>query len=216
MRLLKFILRIFFLSLLFSASYSFNLTLIKYKGGDHYNARKGVANFITEVKKRTNIRIEDKFYELSLDDPEIFNHYFLILNGHVPVELDDVEKKNLKLFLENGGFLFANDDYGMDKSFRKLMAELFPLNPLVEIPFNHSIYHCFYSFKDGLPKIHEHEPGPPKAYGIFLKERLAVFYVYNADIMDGWDPPEVHNDPPQKREEAIKMGINILVYALLN
>ncbi len=205
-----------FLIILFSFVnlYSFDIVLVKYPKGDHYNARKGVKNFISELKKRTNIKVDDKIYELSLDDVNIFEHYFLILNGHVPIELSETEKKNLKIFLENGGFLFANDDYGMDKSFRKLMKDIFPDKELVKVPFSHSIYNCFYRFKNGIPKIHEHDGGPPEGLGIFIGKRLAVFYAFNTDIMDGWDPEEVHNDPLEKREEAIRMGVNIVLYSL--
>ncbi len=196
--------------------FSFDIVLMKYPRGDHYNSRKGVKLFLEEVKRRTSIEVNEKIFELSLDEVEIFEHYFLILNGHIPVDLSETEKKNLRLFLENGGFLFANDDYGMDKSFRKLMKEIFPDKTLTKIPFSHPIYNCFYSFPRGIPKIHEHDGGAPEGLGIFLGERLAVFYAFNTDIIDGWDPPEVHNDPPEKREEAIRMGVNIVIYSLQN
>ncbi|MGC8765533.1 MAG: DUF4159 domain-containing protein [Brevinematia bacterium] len=207
---------IFIFSSFLRPLFPFDVVLIKYPKSDYYNARKGVSLFLKELKERTTINVNEKIFELSLEDIEIFEHYFLILNGHVPVELSEVEKKNLKIFLENGGFLFANDDYGMDKSFRKLMKEIFPDKPLVRIPFSHRIYHCFYHFQSGIPKIHEHDGGPPEGLGIFFGDRLAVFYAFNTDIMDGWDPVEVHNDPPEKREEAIRMGINIVVYSLEN
>ncbi len=194
--------------------YPFDIVIIKYQKGDYYNARKGVKNFLSELKKRTNIKIDDKIYEISLDDIAIFEHFFLLLNGHVPIELTENEKKNLRIFLENGGFLFINDDYGIDKSVRKLLREIFPDKELVKVPFSHRIYNCFYKFPQGLPKIHEHDGGPPEGLGIFIGKRLAVFYAFNTDIVDGWDPEEVHNDPPQKREEAIRMGINIVLYSL--
>lgn len=205
-----------FLFLLISRVFSFNITLLKYPQGDYYNARQGIRLFIEELRKRTNIDVEDKLYEISLDDPEIFNHYFLILNGHVPVNLNNVQKRNLRLFIENGGFLFANDDYGIDKSFRALIKEVFSDYRFEKIPFSHPIYSSFYKFQNGIPKIHEHDGGPPEAYGLFIGDRLCIFYAYNTDIIDGWDPPEVHNDPEEKREEAIRMGINIVVYSLLN
>lgn len=194
--------------------YSFDIVLLKYKMGDYYNARDGIKNFINEIKKRTIIDINTNLFELSLEDNSIFQHSFLILNGHVPVKLSEKEKINLRRFILNGGFLFANDDYGMDESFRKLMEEVFPDYKLVEIDFNNEIYHIFYEFKNGIPKIHEHYEGPPKAYGIFIDGKISVFYAYNSDIIDGWDPPEIHNDPPEKREEAFRMGINIVLYYL--
>jgi len=94
------------------------------------------------------------------------------------------------------------------------MKEIFPDKELVKVPFFQSIYNCFYKFKNGIPKIHEHDGGPPEGLGIFIGKRLAVFYAFNTDIMDGWDPEEVHNDPLEKREEAIRMGVNIVLYSL--
>ncbi len=198
----------------FSALASFDFVILKYKSGDYYNARAGVGNFLIELKKRTTIDVNETPIELSLEDENLFNYYFLFLNGHVPIQFSEKEKLLLRRFVLNGGFLFANDDYGMDESFRKVIKEVFPDYNLIEIDFNHPVYHIFYNFNQGLPKIHEHYEGAPRAYGIFINGRLAVFYDYNSDIADGWDSPEVHNDPPEKREAAFKMGINIVIYSL--
>ncbi|MEX0747285.1 MAG: DUF4159 domain-containing protein [Rhodothermales bacterium] len=46
--------------------------------------------------------------------------------------------------------------------------------------------------------------------------RLVVFYTMETNISDGWESPEVHNDPPEKREAAFRMGTNILTYAMMN
>lgn len=193
--------------------YSFDFVIVKYKGGDYYNAREGVKNFVLELKRRTSIDVNTNLFELSLDDKEIFLHHFIFINGHIPLDLNDSEKRNLRQFVLNGGFVFANDDYGMDESFRKLIKTVFPDNPLQEVSFDHPIYQAFYHFREGLPKIHEHYDGPPKAFGIFIDGRIGLFYDYNSDIADGWDPPEIHNDPEEKREQAFQMGINIAVYS---
>ncbi|NIA31354.1 MAG: DUF4159 domain-containing protein, partial [Actinobacteria bacterium] len=121
----------------------------------------------------------------------------------------------LRNYLTHGGFLYADDDYGMDKHFRREMKKVFPDKQLVELPFEHKIYHIQYDFPDGLPKIHKHDGGPPHGYGYFHNGRLVVFYTYDTNISDGWADPQVHNDPPQKREQAFKMGTNIIVYALM-
>lgn len=193
---------------------AFDLVIVKYKGGDHYNARDSVVNFLGELKKRTQIDVRLKPVELSLDEDAIFQHYFLFLNGHIPVVFSERERSALRKFVLNGGFVFVNDDYGMDESFRKEMRTVFPEYPLQEIAFSDPIYHCFYQFPDGLPKIHEHYTGAPKAYGLFINKRIAVFYDYNSDIADGWDFPEVHNDTADKREAAFRMGVNIVTYSL--
>jgi len=209
--------RMIALLILFSLTKSisaFDFVILKYKSGDYYNACEGVRNFLKELSKRTTIEVNENPLELSLEDPALFNHYFLFLNGHVPLELSEKEKLNLRKFLLNGGFLFANDDYGMDESFRKMIKDVFPEYSLTEVNFSHPIYNVFYKFPEGIPKIHEHYEGPPKALAIFIKNRIAVFYAYNTDIADGWDLPEVHKDPPEKREAAIRMGINIVMYSL--
>jgi hypothetical protein len=120
----------------------------------------------------------------------------------------------LRKYFERGGFLWADDNYGMDRHFRAQMDRLLPGSPLVELPFDHEIYHSFYEFHEGLPKIHEHDGGPPHGYGAFLDGRLVVFYSFNTDVGDGLEDTEVHNDPPEKHEAALRMGINIVVYAL--
>jgi hypothetical protein len=194
--------------------YSFDFVIIKYKSGDYYNAREGVKNFLMELKKRTGIDVNETAVELSLDDDAVFQHYFLFINGHVPIGLSAAEGANLRKFVLNGGFVYANDDYGMDESFRKALKEIFPDYPLQEVDFGNPIYHSFYELKEGVPKIHEHYEGAPKAYGLFMNGRIALYYTYNSDIPDGWDPPEVHNDPVSKREEAFRMGVNLVVYSL--
>ena len=205
---------IIFIFVMVQTTFAFDFVIVQYKGGDMYNARDGVKNFLRELKRRTLIDVNLTPVELSLEDDTIFQHNFLFLNGHLPVVFSEKETKNLRKFILAGGFLFANDDYGMDESFRKAMRVVFPDMPLTEIGFNHPVYQSFYALKDGIPKIHEHYEGPPKAFGIFTEGRLAVFYAYNSDIGDGWDDPEVHQDPENKREEAFRMGVNIVVWSL--
>ena len=118
-------------------------------------------------------------------------------------------------YLEKGGFLYADDDYGMDKYFREEMKKVFPNKELVEIPFSHPIFHSHYKFPKGLPKIHEHDGGPPQAFGIFHEGRLVVFYSFNTNISDGWPDPQIHGDPEEVRTKAFEMGTNIFVYALV-
>ena len=121
---------------------------------------------------------------------------------------------NLREYFARGGFLWADDNYGMDASFRAELSKVLPESPLVELPFDHEIYSSFYEFRDGLPKIHEHDGGPPHGYGAYLNGELVVFYSFNTDIGDGLEDAEVHNDPPEKHEAALKMGVNIIIYAL--
>ncbi len=211
---MKRIMLIFVLIVFAGRLWAFDWVIVKYRVGDWYNARDGVKNFLAELAKRTTVEVDPEPLELSLDDARIFEHQFLFLNGHVPVELNAVERANLRKFILNGGFLFANDDYGMDESFRRLVKEVFPDYPFEQVAFDHPVYHCFYNFSEGLPKIHEHDGKPPEGWGLFVDGRLAVYYDFSSDIADGWDYPEVHQDPQEKREAAFRMGVNIVVYAL--
>jgi len=137
------------------------------------------------------------------------------VSGHGNVKFSDEEVKRLRTFLTNGGFLHADDDYGMAESFRREMKKVFPDKDMVEIPFSHKIYHSYYDFPNGLPKVHEHDGGPPHGYGIFHEGKIVVFFSSNTDLGDGWEDQQIHNDPPEIRESALKMGVNIVFYALM-
>ena len=196
--------------------YDFVFAVVKYGGGgDWYNGLTGARNFIENIKKRTDINISPKEKIVSILDDDLFLYPFIYINGHGNIKLSDEEVKRLRKYLQNGGFLFCNDDYGLKDSFIREMKKVFPDKEFVLVPFTHAIYHTFYNFPDGLPKIHEHDPGPSQGFGLFYQNRLVVFFAYNADIGDGWEKQNVFNDPKEKREKAIKMGINIIYYSLM-
>jgi len=205
-----------FLVIQFPANlFSLTIGLVKYRGGDWYNNIDSVKNLLRYISERTSIKVDREPKLVSLESKEIFDCDILYISGHVPINFNETEKKNLRDYLINyKGFVFVNDDYGMDESFRKEIKKVFPEYNLEVVPFSHPIYNIFYKFTNGLPKIHEHDGGPPEGLGIFIEGELRLFYAYNTDIGDGWDSPEVHNDPENVREEAIRMGINIVMYAL--
>lgn len=191
-----------------------SIVRLKYRGGgDWYNDPSIIPNLTQEINKRTEVRVNTSEVILSLSDEELFRYPFLFITGHGNIKFSDDEVKILRTFLSNGGFLYADDDYGMDEAFRREIKRVFPDKELVEIPYDHSLYHSFYDL-DALPKIHKHDGGPPKGFGIFDKGRMVLFYTYETNISDGWADPEIHMDPPEKREEALRMGINIFLYAL--
>ncbi len=190
---------------------------LKYRGGgDWYANPTSLPNLLSGLRSRTEIDVAGKVATVSLDDEELFLCPIIHMTGHGRVSLSDDEAASLRDYLERGGFLWADDNYGMDRHFRAEIGKVFPEASLVELPFDHDIYHSFYEFPDGLPKIHEHDGGPPHGYGIFHEGRLVVFYSFNTDIGDGMEDVEVHNDPPEKHEAALRMGVNIIVYALTN
>jgi hypothetical protein len=155
--------------------------------------------------------------QLNILDERLFSYPFLYMTGHGRIAISDEEVSRLRSYLLKGGFLYADDDYGMDTYFRAMMKVVFPERECVELPFSHGIYNIQYRFENGLPKIHEHDNNSPQGFGLFDDEgRLMVFYTFETNISDGWADPDIHNDPPDKRRQALEMGTNILVWALLN
>jgi Domain of unknown function (DUF4159) len=194
----------------------FNVRIARLKyngGGDWYNGPSEVPNWLREFENRTGVPTYKEEKVLTLMDEHLRAFPFLYMTGHGTVKLTPDERDALRAYLEDGGFLFANDDYGMDSSFRAMMRDVFPDHPIEEIPNDHPIFHSFYDLP-GLPKIHEHDRRPPQAFGVTIEGRLVAFYVYETDIGDGLDDPDVHRDPPEKRELAMKMAVNVLMYAI--
>lgn len=192
-----------------------SIARLKYSGGgDWYNDPSCIPNLAAFFEEQTGSRCNRDEVRLALSDEALFSQPFLFMTGHGRIFFSEKEAEQLRRYLENGGFLFADDDYGMNDHFRREMKKVFPDKEMVAIPFSHRIFHCFFSFEKGLPKIHEHDGGPPEGWGYFHEGRLVVFYAFNTNISDGWADAEVHKDPPAVRELALKMGANILFYAL--
>lgn len=187
---------------------------VKYGGGgDWYADPSSIPNWLIEFEKRTGVKTSREEKVVSLIDANLRAYPFLYVTGHGTIRLTAEETNALRRHLEAGGFLYADDNYGMDRSFRALVRQLFPEERLEELPNSHPIYKCFYDLP-GLPKIHEHDGKPPQGYGVTIDDRLVIFYSYESDIGDGLEDAVVHNDPPEKRELAVKMAVNILMYAI--
>ncbi len=184
-------------------------------GGDWYWGGSSVPNFLRYLRDNTCFPVDTLERQVSIMDADLFRYPFLFATGHGVMLFSVEEKERLRKYLLGGGFLFVNDSYGMAKTFLKEMRSLFPEREVVELPFDHPIYHCFYDFPKGPPKIHEHDGKPPRGYSIILNGRVVLYFLVESDIGDGWEDPQVHNDPPEKRTEALRMGVNILTYALL-
>jgi hypothetical protein len=186
-------------------------------GGDWYNNPSVIPNLCREINQRTTIKAAEDQVIVSLKDNRIFDYPIVYMTGHGNITFSDEEIENLKKYLNNGGFLYVDDDYGMDEHFRREIAKVFPNKKLQELPASHELFHCFYNFDNGLPKIHEHDGKRPQAFALFDEfGRMIVLYTYETNISDGWASPQVHNDPPEIRECAFKMGINIVYYVLTN
>jgi hypothetical protein len=182
-------------------------------GGDWYNDPDTLPNFATYVNQalHTNFSVDQATVKVS--DPKLLDYPFVFMTGHGNISLSDKEVTNLRQFFANGGFLYADDDYGMDESFRRELKKVFPDRELVELPANHPIFHCFYDFPNGIPKIHKHNDKRPQAFAIFDDYgRMLVLYTYETNISDGW--ADNHDDPPEIREQALRFGVNLMCYLL--
>ena len=188
---------------------------VKYGGGgDWYSGEESLPNLLAFVREQTLLDVAPREETVELTSDKLFQYPFLYLNGHGTVAFTDREAERLRRYLTGGGFLVLNDDYGLDATIRREMKKVFPEQDFVPVPFDHPVYHAHFAFPNGLPKIHEHDGEPAQGLGLFHEGRLVVFYAYESDLGDGWEPEEVHNDPAEKRRAALQMGTNLLVYAM--
>lgn len=193
------------------------LARIKYRGGgDWYNDPSSLKNLIEFSRTQLPIAINSDYDDVALGSRDLFNYPFAFLTGHGTISLNRAEADNIRTYLDNGGFLYIDDDYGLDEHFREVIRQIYPDEELIEIPFDHAIYHQVYDFPNGLPKVHEHDGEAPRGFGLFRNGRMVLYYTYETNLADGWANPEVHNNPASIRQEALQMGTNILVYALTN
>jgi len=183
-------------------------------GGDWYANPSALPNLLRTIRERTGLNVADRPARVKLTDPGLWNYPFLYMTGHGNVKLSDEEVQVLRRYLLSGGFLHVDDNYGLDKSFRREIKRVFPDKDLVELPASHPVYSVFYKFPGGLPKIHKHDGKPAQGFGIFHEGRLVLFYSYESDLGNGWEDPEVHDDPRETREAALRMGVNLFLYAL--
>jgi hypothetical protein len=193
----------------------FTIARLKYSGGgDWYWGSSAIPNLLKYLDERTNVPVNHEEVRVEIRSERLFDYPFLFATGHGKIRFSDDDVERLRRYLLGGGFLFINDSYGMDEAVRRELKRLFPNRMLIELPFSHDIYHDYYDFPNGLPKIHEHDNKPSQGFAILDKDRVMVFYAYESDIGDGWEDPHVHNDPPDRREAALKMGVNLIMYAL--
>jgi hypothetical protein len=207
----------YFLLLITIEGYSQEIALLKYNGGgDWYANPTSLPNLINFSNQNINTKIKTKPATVEPGSPDLFSYPFIHMTGHGNVVFNDAEIINLRKYLISGGFLHIDDNYGMDQYIRKEIKKIFPNNELIEIPSNHLLFQKPFLFPGGLPKIHEHEGKRPQAFGIFENNRLVMLYTFESDLGDGWEDPDVHNNPKEVREKALKMGANILNYIFKN
>lgn len=184
-------------------------------GGDWYSDEESLVELFAFARQHTLLEVPNQEEVVDLTTDKLFTYPYLYLTGHGNVTFSAAEADRLRRYLLQGGFLHIDDNYGLDEHIRPELEKVFPEKELVEVPFDHPIYHTRYDFPNGLPKIHEHDGEAPKGYGYFDDNgRLMLFYTVETDLGDGWEPASVHNNPPEKRRAALRMGTNILTYAM--
>ena len=195
---------------------SFQIAVLKYRGGgDWYANPSSLKNLIVFANENIATNIDPKYATVEVGDISIFNYPFVHMTGHGNVVFSQQEADNLRKYLMGGGFLHIDDNYGMDPFIRPEMKKVFPELDWIELPFSHSIYKQKFSFKNGLPKIHEHEGRAPQGFGLIFEGRLVCFYSYECDLSDGWEDQELHNNSDYTRTKALQMGANLLQYVFL-
>ena len=197
-------------------SRSFGIARLKYGGGgDWYGNQTSLRNLLAALRERTEIAVAgDDAAVVEPGSANLFQYPFVFAAGHGNIKFTEAEAANLRRWLDSGGFLWVDDDFGLAPSFRREIKKLFPDAELVELPFDHPVFHAPYAFPAGLPKVHEHDGGPARAFGIVRDGRLCVFFSFDCDLGDGLEDAEVHQDPPEKREAALRMAMNIVHHAL--
>jgi hypothetical protein len=192
---------------------TYQIAVLKYKGGgDWYANPTALPNLVKFCNKNLGTSIDEDVATVDISDPEIFNYPFVHMTGHGNVIFSPSDAENLRNYLVGGGFLHIDDNYGLDQFIRKEIKRVFPMLEFIELQPNHPLFNQTYKFPKGLPKIHEHDEQRSQAFGIIYEGRLVCLYTYETDLGDGWEDPEVHGDSPEKREEALRMGANIIEY----
>jgi hypothetical protein len=194
---------------------AFKIAKLKYNGGgDWYANKTSLPNLIAYCNRTLRMNIAPEEDVVEVGSTELFAYPFVHMTGHGNVVFTDAEALNLRKYLVSGGFLHIDDNYGLDKFIRLEMKKVFPELNFIELPFNHLIYHQKYNFANGLPKVHEHDGKPPQGFGLIYEGRLVCFYSYECDLGNGWEDQSIYNDPEEMRQQALKMGANLIYFSL--
>jgi len=194
----------------------FTVARLKYTGGgDWYSDESSLKNLLQALRARGDVRVaQQREAVVTATDPSLWNYPMIFMTGHGNVKLTDEEIRSLRRYLDQGGFLWADDNFGMDKSFRALMERVYPETPLVELPFSHPVFRYPSPFPSGAPKVHEHDGGPPRVFAVVSGGRMTVLYTFDTDIGNGIEDAGVYDDPPAKRDAALRFAVNIATYVV--
>jgi len=216
MKKILIIIIVLFISILNAIEGEHQLARLHYKGGgDWYNDQDTIPNIAEYLNRTLNTKFSKIQAIVSPDDSKLFDFPFVFMTGHGTVNFNNKEAENIRTYLDRGGFIYVDDDYGLNKSFQHEIKKIFPEKDLIELPASHEIFHCYFNFPNGLPKIHKHDDKRPQAFGIFDENgRLMLLYTYESNISDGWS--NVHDDPVNIKEQAFQFGANLFYYIMTN
>jgi hypothetical protein len=181
-------------------------------GGDWYNDPSALSNLINFANNALPIRINPRYDDVPVGSRDLFKYPFVFMTGHGNITMNASEIQNLRRYLERGGFLFVDDDYGMDEYIRPILKQIYPDEDLIDLPFSHPVFNQAYRFANGIPKVHEHDNKPAQLFGLYSNGRLVALYGYESNISDGWADADIHGVSAETREQSLRMGANILMY----
>ena len=195
---------------------TYRMAKLKYGGGgDWYGDRTALPNLIAFCNSNLNTNFYPQESNVDVGSKELFSYPFVFMTGHGNVVFTDLDAKNLRTYLTGGGFLHIDDNYGLDKFIRPQMKKVFPELSFVELPKDHQIYNQKFKFPVGLPKIHDHDGNRPQGFALIYKNRVVCFYTYQCDLGNGWEDFGTYpSDTQETRTKALKMGANLVQYAL--
>jgi len=220
-RLLLFIAAAFFLNLYTvnvaaqTGEESIRIARVQYQGGgDWYSSPTALTNLIRFTKQQVPISISERYDDVQIGSRDLHKYPFVHMTGHGNISVNNTEMENLRSYLENGGFLYVDDDYGFDAYVRPVLKDIFPDEEFFELPGDHPVYNLVYSFPDGRPpKVHEHDGNTPQAFAVYRDGRMVLLYTYESNPSDGWAYDE-HDNPQAITRTSLEFGVNLLVYAL--
>lgn len=197
-------------------NYDFVFAVVKYGGGgDWYEGKVGVIELMRFVNDQGVLNAYPYPVEVELNAYNIYDYPFLYLTGHGNISLSRSEVNKFRSYLERGGFLLVNDDYGIDHSFREEIKKVLPYAKWTSLSRNHPLFRLHFRFSKGVPKVHKHDGGPPEIYAMMINGKMAVLYIKNTDIGDGWAPYQVHKNSEPVRQQAFRFAFNIILFSFL-
>jgi len=174
-----------------------------------------------EVRKRSSVEPILEPGRARLDKASLFRSPFLYWRGSTEfTPLSEKAIEGLRKYIRRGGFLLIDDatagGESFDRSVRRVLLRAFPARPLKPISANHTIYHSFYLIKRPVGRVQ----GPAFLEGVTYGDRIAIVYsrhdlggALQRDELGAWTQAVVPGGEGQ-RERAIRLGVNLVLYAL--